>query len=89
MLSDAFGDIENDCDLYICTTETNAMMAFFIKHYGCYFAQILMAVYYDNVVAVTKNKEERCEKYKLKDYILTKHKYIELFLKISYNQKCN
>lgn len=48
-----------------------------------------MAVYYDNVVAVTKNKEERCEKYKLKDYILTKHKYIELFLKISYNQKCN
>jgi len=30
MLSDAFGDIENDCDLYICTTETNAMMAFFL-----------------------------------------------------------
>ena len=31
-----------------------------------------------------KTKKERCENYKLKDYILIKNKYIELYLKISY-----
>lgn len=65
------------------------MMTFFIKHYGYYFDHILMADYCDNVTAVDKSKRERCEIFKLKDNILTKHKYIELFLKISYNQKCN
>lgn len=37
------------------------MMTFFIKHYGCYFDQILMADYCDNVTAVDKSEKTMYE----------------------------